>query len=172
MSNSECVSCRKSKANLVCEMCEESVCKNCVQVLDVDTFSFLAKIPKELIHSNYCGACYDMTVTPELERYNEIMERAINVFVFFQTQRKEIPLIRKSKEVFSVTNCIDRDQTILRLAFFAAEQGFNAVIDVEELFDKIRNGRYQTSVWRGTGIAAQIDEGKLERQDLRNQVYR
>ena len=92
--------------------------------------------------------------------------------MFFKTQRKEVPLIRRAKEAFRIEECLDRDETILRLAFLAAREGYNAVIEVEVLAEKIRMGSYQTSKWSGTGVAAQIDGAKVDQQDLQNQMYR
>jgi hypothetical protein len=170
--NTECVSCGKPKAVLNCEVCDDAICKKCDQLLAPETFSFLAKIPEELSHLHYCGNCYDSLVAPELDVYQEAMERAKNAFVFFTTQRKETPLIKKAREVFKVENCIDRDETILRLAFFAAQLNYNAIVEVEVEAEKVRSGAYQTSRWSGRGIAAQIDAKKMELQDQRNAVYR
>ena len=172
MSDSECISCRKPKAILTCQICEESVCKKCAQRTDQSTFSFLPVVPDDLKHTTYCTACFDQVVAPEMESYQEIMERARGVFVFFKTQRKEVPLIRRAKEAFRIEECLDRDETILRLAFLAAREGYNAVIEVEVLAEKIRMGSYQTSKWSGTGVAAQIDGAKVDQQDLQNQMYR
>jgi hypothetical protein len=172
MSDSTCISCRKPKATLECGLCNESVCKKCSQHLSADSFSFLAEVPEELTHSIYCGNCYDETVAPAMDSYEETMERAKSAFVFFKTQRKEIPLIKKEREVFKVAECPDRDETILRLAFFAAQKDCNAVIEVEVLSEKVRDGAYQTSKWRGEGQAAKVDGAKIEAQDLRNEMYR
>lgn len=167
----ECTSCGKPKAVLQCEVCFDDICKKCDQILAADTFSFLEKIPAELTHMHYCGNCYDSIVAPELDAYQETMERAKQAFVFFTTQRKETPLIRKSREVLKVENCIDRDETILRLAFFAAQQDFNAIIQVEVNAVKLRDGAYQTSRWSGTAQPAQIDGRKVELQDQRNAMF-
>ena len=172
MSGIECVSCGKPKAVLNCEVCEDALCKKCDQILAADAFSFLPKIADDLKHMHYCGSCYDSIVAPEMDAYQETMERAKSAFVFFTTQRKETPLIKKAREVFKVVGCIDRDETILRLAFFAAQQDYNAIIEVEVESEKVRNGAYQTSRWSGSGVAAQIDGKKVDLQDQRNAVYR
>jgi hypothetical protein len=172
MQNAECISCRKPKANFECEICEESVCKNCSHVLDKGTFSFMDEVPELLTRTLYCNTCYDHHVAPELDVYQEIMERAKKVFVFFTTQRKEIPLIRRSKTTVSVEDREDRDDTILRLGFLAAKENYNAITEVTVVSQKIRHGGYQTSVWKGSGIPAQIDEEKMDRQDRLNQIYR
>ena len=172
MSGVECISCGKPKAVLNCDVCDDALCKKCDQILEADAFSFLESIPDSLKHVHYCGSCFDSTVAPELESYQEIMERAKNAFVFFTTQKKETPLIKKSREVLKVSNCLDRDETILRLAFLAAQADYNAIIDVEVESTKVRNGAYQTSRWGGSGVAAEIDGKKVDLQDKQNAVYR
>lgn len=168
----ECSSCRKPKAPFECQLCEAALCKNCVQQVSSETFQFLAEIPEALSHSSYCGPCYDETVAPKLEEYQEVLERAKEVFIFFKTQRKEIPLIKRSKEIKRVLSCTDRDETILRLAFFSAEAGYNALVECEVNAEKVRNGAYQKSNWSGSGVPAMVDAEKIERQDMQNQIYR
>jgi uncharacterized protein YbjQ (UPF0145 family) len=172
MSAQECVSCGKPKAVLNCDVCQDPVCKKCDQILARDTFSFLPVVPEALSHMHYCNNCHDSIVAPELEAYDEVMEQAKAVYVFFTTQRKEIPLIRKEREVLKVKDCDDRDETILRLAFLSAKQGFNAIIEVEVNAEKVRDGAYQTSRWSGKCVAAMVDGQKVELQDKRKAMYR
>lgn len=167
-----CLSCRQPKVTSTCEACAGPLCKKCVQRLDPDAFSFLKKVPEGCSHSVYCRFCYDDKVAAPLEDYLATMARAKEAFVFFTTQRKEIPLLRKSKEVLRVESCPDRDETILRLAFFAAQKGFNAIIETDVRSKKIKDGRYQHFDWSGTGIPAQVDAEKVERHDARKQIYR
>ncbi len=133
---------------------------------------YLEPIPQNLSHVYYCGACFDREVAPELESYRDTLERAKGVYVFFKTQRKEIPLIKKTREVMVVEGKPDRDETILRLAFMSAQRGFNALIECEAISKKLRDHAYQKYEWRGTGVAAQIDADKLDRQDRQNAIYR
>ena len=163
MTPQNCLSCRKPKATLACEVCQEPVCKDCVQFLEASTFSFLKTLPPELGHTYYCSFCYDSKVAPALENYLAIQEKARGVYVFFTTQRKAIPLIRKSKEVVKIAECADRDETVMRLAFFAAEGGYNAIIEVELICEKVRNHAWHTSRWQGTGLPAEVDAVKVER---------
>ena len=132
----------------------------------------MEEIPELLSRTLYCNPCFDHHVAPELDVYQEIMERAKKVFVFFTTQRKEIPLIRRSKITVSVADRADRDDTIFRLGFMAAKENYNAITEVNVISQKIRHAGYQTSVWKGNGIPAQIDEEKMDRQDKLNQIYR
>lgn len=131
--------------------------------MDEDQFSFLAQIPAELAHTTYCPNCYDNTVAPALASYNETMELAKEVHVYSKTQTKETRLIKRKEHPVKVTDCKDHDETILRLAFFAAQAGYNGLVDVQLSSEKIKNGSYQTMKWSGAGIPARIDSKKIPR---------
>lgn len=162
--NSTCSSCRKPLkpgATLECGLCHDPICKACDQFLDAGSFAFLRSLPDELSHTHYCVTCHSTKVEPALESYNEMMERAREVFIFFGTQKKAPPVVKKAKERLSVEDCPDRDETILRLAFHAAELGFNGLVDVEVASRKVRHAGWQKSAWQGSGVPAQIDESRL-----------
>jgi hypothetical protein len=159
-----CVSCRRTHPNRKCGLCEAAVCKSCVQELSPESFKLLPTIPDELSHIYYCQGCYDQQIAPKLDAYTENLENAKQVFVFFTTQRAHIPLQSKSKETFRVTNIPDRDEAILRLAFLAAQQKCNAIVDVEAIGEKVRDGAYQTMKWRAHGHPALIDASKMDRE--------
>jgi hypothetical protein len=174
MSDTEsCASCRKPKANFECEICQEQFCKKCSQILDQSTFKYLAELPEELKHSIYCGHCYDTSVAPALQRYEETIENAKQVFVFYNTSRRDPPHMKRSRLRHEVHECDDRDETIFRLAFFAAEAGFNAITDVDLKSKKItNNGAYQKFIWSGTSIPAMVDSDRMDLQDRVDQIYR
>lgn len=163
MSEEICSVCRRPKAIRECELCEASLCKSCSLFLEGTTFSFLRKLPEVLSHTYYCGSCYDENIEPALTSYQETMELAKKAYFFFNTQKKAIPLLKKAKETLVVENCADRDEAILRLAFFAAQDGFNAVIEAEVISKKIRNEGYEKSSWRAVGVAALVDAEKMEK---------
>jgi hypothetical protein len=89
------------------------------------------------------------------------MEKARNILVFMKKQGKETRLIRRLEDPVRVLNCPDHDQTLMRLAFFAAQKNYNAIIDVDLVCEKVRTGSYQTLKWSGTGIPAHVDDDKL-----------
>lgn len=163
MEKSHCCVCQKPNATLVCGICKSAVCKKCAQFTYEDSFSFLAKVPEDLTHGTYCGPCFDDKVAPELAAYADTMERAKNISVFFKDQGKETRLVKRSNEVFRVEDCDDREETLLRLAFFAAQKGYNSLISVDITSEKIRSGSYQTQKWSGTGVPANISDRKLNR---------
>jgi hypothetical protein len=161
MSEKICISCHKPKANRTCSLCQGDLCKGCTQFLDEGAFSFLKEVPEDLRHSTYCNPCFDDRVAPSLDTYRETMESAEKIYVFFKTQKKPYPLIKKGREKVEVKSCPDRDETILRLAFFAAEQAFNAIVEVDIISEKVRNQGYEKVQYKATGFPAQIDVSKM-----------
>lgn len=162
-----CYSCRQSNASLKkgyqCGLCQNLLCKKCIFPLNKSFFSFLKEVPEELTHTAYCNTCYHQKVAPAMETYLETMQRAEGLYVFEKASR-HVPLIMRSKHKISVENCADRKETILRLAFLAAEQAFNAITGVEVVCEKVRISGYQTSKWSATGYASKIDVLGLREQ--------
>lgn len=163
MEKAVCGNCQKSKALLNCGCCGGVVCKNCALFLDEDNFSFMHKIPEDLSHTTYCNICFDSKVTPEVERYQQMMIRAKDVAVYLDKQGKETRLLRRTETPVRVKSCMDREETLLRLAFLAVERDFDAIIDVELNSEKVRQGGYQTLIWSGKGIPTHIDASKLNK---------
>ena len=158
-----CSVCRQPKATIRCGSCEDPLCKSCEHFLEPDSFSFLEPVPKELQLIHYCPACYEEKVEPARESYERTMAAAKEVNIFFLADRNVPQLLKKSQAAIHVKDCRDRDETILRLGFKAAELGFNSVVKVDVVAKQIRNLAYQTSAWQGTGIPADIDEAKFSR---------
>lgn len=159
----ECASCRKPKANLVCGVCQEPVCKDCEQYLEPETFSFKKKVPAELSHLHYCGRCFDEHIVPAQEALEATMALAREVYIFFDTQKRKPRLLSKAKLPVTVKDVPDRDEAILRLAFLAAEDGFNAILDVNVKSEKVRNEGWQKMRWSGSGLPVGVDAIKIER---------
>lgn len=133
--------------------------------LNEDEFAYLLKRPPALSHFFYCSPCFDAEVAPAKEHYEQVSELAREVLVYFVTQKTKLPLVKKSKDVIRVDDCEDRDLTILKLAYAAADQGYNAIVETDVNSEKLRHFGYQKSRWSGTARAAQIDVAKLGRYD-------
>lgn len=160
MEKTSCYTCQKPRPSHQCGLCQEAICKNCAQFLDEDSFSYMTQVPVALSHQTYCNPCFSAQVSPELEAYNEKIDQAKNIIVFDIGQGKETRLMKRSEKPFKVENCVDREDALLRLAFFAVQSGFNALIDVSITSQKIRQGSYQTSQWHGSAIPTQLDKGR------------
>ncbi len=159
---SVCCSCQSSKATLECGLCVEPVCKKCAEFLAEESFAFLPYRAADISHSTYCRLCYDAKIAPQVADYNAMIEKAKEVFVFQKIESKISRLIKRIEEPFVVENSLDRQETLLRLAFLAALGDFNVIVDVDITSQKVRNGGYQTLHWKGTAIPSNVDPRKLE----------
>ena len=163
MSNSEpllaenCATCRGSKAVLSCGLCQNALCKKCAEVLPRDYFSFLKNVPETLQHVAYCGSCFDAHVASAKTQYEDLLKKAKTVTIFYRKERN-VPVKRKSKVQLTVSDCADRDEALLRLAFFSAQQSCNAVADVEVTPQKIKINGYQTTLWHAKGFPGMVVE--------------
>lgn len=156
-----CVTCFKPKATLSCGICNEAVCKSCAQFVDEDAFSFLAHIPEQLKHQVFCGPCFNQNVAEELASYEQTMAQAKNTLVYEKTQGKETRLIKRLEEPVKVVDCPDREEAVLRLAFFAAKLGYNSIIDVEVSYKKVGERAYQKLIYSASGIPAHVTADRL-----------
>ena len=161
MTSPSCCSCFKPKANLVCGLCQDTICKKCTQFVEEGGFSFLKKVPADLLHTAFCETCFTQKILPEQSKYNEMMEQAKNTFVFMKAQFKETRFVKRLEDPITIAECSDYDEIILRLAFKAVELNLNGIIDVDITAKKVRTGNYQTSVFSGTAIPVNILEERL-----------
>lgn len=132
--------------------------------MDAETFAFLPAMPEGVTEGMYCADCFDQVVGPELAKYEELMEKARNVNMFYASQSKESRFIRRIERPIHVKGCTDREEAILKLAFIAVQLGKNGLVDVELSSSKIRMEAYQTSIWSGRAVPVQVDEAVLQRR--------
>lgn len=152
-----CKSCRKPKAPYTCGICQDHTCKSCTHFISDETFSFLKKIPPELKHSTYCPACFDDKVATPLSHYEEVMEKAREVMIFTKDETKKTGHIKRKEEILKVEDCEDEQESIMRLAFQAAEAGFNCLLDVSVSTRKIIVGSHKKTIFSATARPVTID---------------
>lgn len=157
-----CVGCRKPRVDSPCGVCNEGVCKKCRLFLPDDTFPYELKLPEELKHTYYCASCYDQHVEPFKSEYENVLEAAKQIIVIYKGSKSSIRILKKADKALSLENMPDRDETILKLAFQAAKDGYNAIIDVEVSSQKVRNEGYQKMSWSGQGTPAEIKSHEID----------
>ena len=152
-----CTHCRNAPATLNCGICNCALCKNCEEYVDPNSFSYREKVSTDLTQGHYCHACFESHLKPEIEKYQQTLEKAHAVYIFFESKPTPRTLLKKANKGISVNKCLDKDQTFLRLGFLAAEKGYNAVTNasVERTLPR--------KLWKGKGIPALIDAKKQER---------
>lgn len=162
METGRCTSCVNTKAPYTCGKCQGPICKTCVQSLQKNSFPYLNPTPEDLTHKEYCVNCYSSYVGPALDNYNDTIERAKRVMVFHKGLSEETRLMSRAEKPLKLEGCEDKADATLRLAFLAAQKGFNSLIDVDVSPRKIRNAGFQTTKWRAIGVPLTLDEKKYE----------
>lgn len=163
----KCHVCGGPKATKTCNLCESQICKSCQETLPSGTFDYMMQIPNNLNHSKYCIRCYDSTVAPAIEKYQLTAQQAEDTYFLTRDYPGYIRVLKRHPKRISVEAGLDRRQTILQMAFIAAELGFNAIIDAQISSYTVRNGGYQTSRWKASSVPAQIDGDHLELTSLK-----
>ncbi len=151
-----CSNCSRIKANLECGLCHSILCKSCTQFVDEEAFSYLLKIPKDLTHQAYCFSCFEQKVRPEKEAYDQDLEKAKEISVFNKAQHKLTRHVKRIEPALQVRNCADEKEATMRLAFLAVKLNFNALLDIELEYEKVRSGSYQKLIWHGSAIPANL----------------
>ena len=170
-----CSFCRLPKAVPVqddCNVCQESVCRNCVQMLHEDDFRYANERPEILSHARYCPRCFDEHIIPAREAYTETLERAKNVGFWTRTYRGTIPIIKRGRLEIEVKGGRDRDDILLRLGFRAAELGFNGLVHGVMASKKLRNHGYQKMEWEARALPVKVDQEKVDREEWREAHWR
>ncbi|MGE4130777.1 MAG: hypothetical protein AB7F86_04020 [Bdellovibrionales bacterium] len=147
-----------------CQICSCLPDKADRRFVDSETFAYSEHPPKGVSDGLYCTTCYENLVEPALLEYEETLEKAKNVNMFYASQSKESRFIRRIERPITVQNCSDRDEAILKLAFITVQSGKNAMVDVDLKSAKVRIDGYQTSTWSGRAIPVQIEESVLQRR--------
>jgi hypothetical protein len=156
-----CKTCRKPKANFNCGHCEEAVCKSCAQFLEEGSFSFLPKVPEVLCHSVYCSHCHDENVAGPLDDYQKTMTEAKEVIFFTKEKSKLTGHLKRKEDPLIIKDCEDEEETVLRLAFLAAQGKFNCLLDVSISHRKIIVGSHKKTIFSGSGVPTNIDPSKV-----------
>lgn len=158
-----CITCEKSKAHLTCGLCDAALCKSCAEFLADDQFLFLENPSADLSHEAYCRNCFEQTVAPKIADYEELMEKARDIRVYFKNQSQETRTIKRKSPAVNIVDCTDYHEAILRLAFLAAQTGHNAVVDLNLTPKKVRQNSYQSTVWSGSALPVVVDAKRLAR---------
>lgn len=156
-----CTTCKKPKGSYHCDLCGANTCKACAHFLGEETFSFMKVVPEELKHTTYCSNCFDDKVAAPLAEYEETMEKAKEIIVFFKNQGKLTRFLKRKEDPYKVENCADEEEALMRMSFFAVQSGFNALIDVELTHKRAKVGTYLKGVVDGSAMGIQIDPDSI-----------
>ncbi len=155
----QCEICLNKKTTLRCNICEQYSCKHCTHFVDDNLFKFQDLLPKHISNKSFCPNCFDEKVRDELSDYISIMDKAKDVNVYAKVQSSETRLMRRVAKQIKIKDCEDKEEALMRLAYLAAQKGFDTIVDVDIISKKVKlGGRYKKLVWDGT--ATPIDSTK------------
>jgi hypothetical protein len=156
-----CKTCRKPKAPYECGLCHEHTCKSCTQFLTED-FSALRKgIPETLKHSSYCMNCFDENVAAPLADYQEKMEKAKEIILYSKEQSKLTRFLKRKTEPYKVADCEDEEEAVMKMSYYAVEDGFNCLIDLQYSTRKIIVGSHKKTLISATAMGITIDPNEI-----------
>lgn len=124
-------------------------------------------IPRELAVRLYCPPCFDEKIAAPLAKYEELLEKAKDIYFLSRDYPGYVRVLRRHTKRVQVPDCDDRRETILRMAYVAAELGMNAIIEATVESKKVRINKYKTHRWSGSAMPALIDGDQLERTSLK-----
>lgn len=148
---STCAICRSSKANLQCNVCEKSICKNCLETLDSSQYLFHPKPPKIFRHRQFCFPCFESLIQPELQSYEELVEKSHEISVHKKGQKNLLRIRKREQIPESVKDFLSENDAISQLKVLAVSQGFEAICDLETTFKKVRKHGYEHKEWSAKG---------------------
>lgn len=155
---STCVGCR---SNLVatdykCGICKEALCKKC-SIFPTETFSYYREVPSHLVCNSYCSVCYDEEIAGATQEYLQIIENAKKIIVYSKNESKLTRLFSRKENPYIVEDCLDEDDALMRMSFWAVMDNFNCLIDVTFAKKKVVVGSYKKFMWSGRAVPVNID---------------
>lgn len=152
MQKQNCQTCSAVKTAVICDRCSEHTCKRCSFFIDDTVFDYTDFLPEEIKDKVFCTSCYYQDVDAVLVDYKELLEKAKAVNVYSSIQGAETGRIKRIEKPILVQDCDDREETLLRLAFFAAQKDYDTLVDVSIKSKKVGEGAYKKLVWSGTAV--------------------
>ena len=84
--------------------------------------------------------------------YKEHLILAEQVNTYDIKQGNETSRIRRIEKPIKVENCGDKKEALMKLAFMAAQKGFDTLVDVDIQSEKIGSGTYKKLIWKGRAV--------------------
>ena len=113
----------------------------------------ISLLPDELQNKTFCSNCYQQDIDSKLTHFQSLMDKARQVDVYDKKQSSETRLIKRIENPVFVTDCDDREETLLRLAFLAAQKGYSTIVDTQIKSVKVGEGKsYKKLLWNGSAI--------------------
>lgn len=164
MTENSCYFCGRKAARNCCD-CEKPICKEDTHFIDREMVRYHPKPPKQFNQTHFCPTCYERSVQPHVEKYEEIAARAKQVTVVRDNYRGQVPCLKKIALPKVVKKHADEFHAIEHLRFLAAYEGYDAVVELSTKGDQKRNAGWQTTEWSASGHFANLNHKRYRPQD-------
>ena len=81
-----CSTCSKNRVDFKCALCDQEICKSCTEFLAEDAFHYSDEKPFDMQKNHFCINCHIQKVLPELDAYEDLLNKAKNIRVFDKSQ--------------------------------------------------------------------------------------
>ncbi len=105
--------------------------------------------------------CFDDQVAAPLGDYNEKMEKAKDIILYSKDQTKLTRLIKRKVDPYKVEDCEEEEDAVMRLSFWAVEDGYNCLIDLQYHTKKIIVGSHKKTMFGATAVPVTIDPNSI-----------
>jgi hypothetical protein len=146
-----CVLCHSDAQIMQCTNCQRSICKKCREILEPEAYLFHPKPPKSFRGKIFCYPCFDAEIRPELEQYETLVERALDLPKHKKGQKNLLKIRKREQIAETVKEFREEGQAILQLQVLAVYRNFDAVCDLETSFKKVRKHGYEHKEWSAKG---------------------
>ncbi len=147
----KCVLCQSPPPLVQCENCRRSICKSCREILEPEAYAYHPKPPKIFRGKIFCYPCFDAEIRPELEKYEQLVERAHELPKHKKGQKNLMKIRKREQIAETVKDFREEGQAIFQLQVLAVYQNFDAVCDLETSFKKVRKHGYEHKEWSAKG---------------------
>jgi hypothetical protein len=151
-----CHLCSSEKNLLPCGLCQEPTCKSCIETLTKEQIQYHPKPPKQLHQRRYCFRCYEAKIAPEMEKYQALLDRANEIQVHKKGQKNLLRIQKREQISIQVKDLLDEYHAIMQLKVLAAWDEYDAILDLETKFIKVRKHGYEHKEWSAKGFFALI----------------
>lgn len=153
------------KALRHCCGCEKPVCKDDTHFVDRELLRYHPKPPKQFNLTHYCPDCYERSILPHVEKYEEVRARAAKITIVRDNYRGLVPCLKRVNTPVTVKRHADEFHATEHMRYLAAEEGYDAIVDFSTEGKQKRNAGWQTTEWSARGYFANLNHKKYRPQD-------
>ena len=96
-----------------------------------------------------------------MNSYTHDLELAKEIIIYEKSQTKLTRFLKRKEEPYIVDNCEDKQEALMKMSFYAVQEKFNALIDIEYFTKKIIVGSHKKTIWSARAVPISIVPGSI-----------